>query len=158
MTICQRIEWAGPGWSRPCPEIAAAGCCDGLGRICLFVAAAALLLPLSVDAADAESAPTPDPVSAPVSVEAGSGSSPSFNLNFDTLLKSEGALQPLTGLNSEEPRRTESEFLLRLDEQTLFELQRQKLDELGLYLLAHPLLVPGSDPGERQRRRWHLLE
>ena len=158
MTICQRIEWAGPGLSRPFPEVAAAGCCDGLGRIFLFVAAAALLLPLSVDAADAESAPTPDPVSAPVPVEAGSGSSPSFNLNFDTLLKSEGALQPLTGLNSEEPRRTEPEFRLRLDEQTLFELQRQKLDELGLYLLADPLLVPGSDPGERQRRRWHLLE
>ena len=99
MTICQRIEWAGPGLSRPFPEVAAAGCCDGLGRIFLFVAAAALLLPLSVDAADAESAPSPDPVSTTVSVEAGSGSSPSFNLNFDTLLKSEGALQPLTGLN-----------------------------------------------------------
>jgi len=122
------------------------------------VAAAALLLPSSLTAADAQSVPTSDAVSIPVSIEPDTHSTPSLNLNFDTFLEREDALQPLTGLNSEESRRSEPEFLLRLDERTLFELQRQQLDELGLYLLADPLLVPESDPRERQRRRWYLLE
>ena len=122
------------------------------------MAAAALLLSSSLTAADAQSVPTSDAVSIPVSIEPDTHSTPSLNLNFDTFLEREDALQPLTGLNSEESRRSEPEFLLRLDEQTLFQLQRQQLDELGLYLLADPLLVPESDPRDRQRRRWYLLE
>ena len=162
MTICQRIEWAGPGLSRSLPARAGAAFCRDLRGILCFVAAAALLFPLSLEAADSESTPTltptPDVVSTPVSGRADTRSTPSFHLDFDTLLKSEEALQPLTGLNSEESRRTEPEFLLRLGERTLSELKGQKLDELGLYLLADPLLVPDSESGERQRRRWHLLE
>ena len=122
------------------------------------MAAAALLFAFPLTAADPQSVPISDAVSIPASFEPDTHSTPSLNLNFDTFLKRADALKPLTGINLEESRRAEPEFLLRLDEQTLFELQRQKLDELGLYLLADPLLAPESDLRERQRRRWHLLE
>ncbi len=120
--------------------------------------AVALLSPLLLDAADSQLVPTSDVPPTPAAIETDTRSTPSLNLNFDTFLKREDALQPLTGLNSEESRRTEPEFLLRLGEQTIIELKHQKLDELGLYLLTDPLLVPESDPRERQRRRWYLLE
>ena len=117
------------------------------------MAAAALLFAFPLTAADPQSVPISDAVSIPASFEPDTHSTPSLNLNFDTFLKRADALKPLTGINLEESRRAEPEFLLRLDEQTLFELQRQKLDELGLYLLADPLLAPESDLRERQRRR-----
>jgi len=116
------------------------------------------LFSLSLHAAAPESAPSPGVDPSPDAIQADDSPGPSLNLNFETLLQDEGALQPLIGSNAEGRSPAEPGFQLTLGKEALFALKRQGLDQLGLHLLDDSSLFVGSDLPERQRRRWHLLE
>ena len=83
---------------------------------------------------------------------------PALDLNFETLSITEGSLPPPTADSGDQNRLAASVFRLELDEETLAHLNRQNLDQLGLYLLQDIPAPSGVSPAERQRQRWHLLE
>ena len=83
---------------------------------------------------------------------------PALDLNFETLSITEGSPQPLATDSGDQNRLAASVFRLELDEETLAHLNRQNLDQLGLYLLQDIPAPSGVSPAERQRQRWHLLE
>ena len=83
---------------------------------------------------------------------------PALDLNFETLSITEGSLPPPTEDSGDQNRLAASVFRLELGEETLAHLNRQNLDQLGLYLLQDIPAPPGVSPAERQRQRWHLLE
>ncbi|HCX88554.1 MAG TPA: hypothetical protein DG761_11070 [Gammaproteobacteria bacterium] len=84
--------------------------------------------------------------------------SPALDLNFETLSITEGSLQPLAADSADQNRMAAPVFRLELGEETVAHLNRQNLDQLGLYLLQDIPAAPGISPAERQRQRWHLLE
>jgi len=83
---------------------------------------------------------------------------PALDLNFETLSITEGSLQPPAADSSDQNRWAASVFRLELGEETLAHLNRQNLDQLGLYLLQDIPAPSGVSAAERQRQRWHLLE
>ncbi len=158
VTTCQRTEWTAPGLSRR-PQASPVPVSSGdLLRVRRLGFVLGWLFSLSLHAAALESAPNPGVDHSPDAIQADDGPRPSLNLNFDTLLHDEEALQPLIGSNAEGRSSAEPIFQLTLGEEALFALKRQGLDQLGLHLLDDSSLIVGSDSPERQRRRWHLLE
>jgi len=83
---------------------------------------------------------------------------PALDLNFETLSITEGSPQPLAADSGDQNRLAAPVFHLELDEETLAHLNRQNLDQLGLYLLQDIPFPPGISSAERQRQRWQLLE